>query len=272
LRRLMMTETSKGRRITGKLAILATAAIALPLTATVVPVLAEDDPAAEDQNSDKKVEVKKHKVVIVKNQDGKPVRIDVSGDKDTPFVKTIEKDGKTIVLHSTKELSEAEVEKMVEDAEKSRAEADAWASGEGGAKQRTRVVVKSDVDSASSHSFSWSADGEGVAQGMNISAYIPDIDIKEFRGKCAEGQPVSTNVSGFDGQNKSRVSIVMCGKGYANLARREAIQGLKEALDEMRGESDMPESIRKDVTRKLEEKIEDLEKQIKDEPSEADDA
>jgi hypothetical protein len=59
------------------------------------------------------------------------------------------------------------------------------------------------------------------------------------------------------------VKIVMCGKGQAKIARIEAVKGLKEALREIRSEDDMPESIRKDVAKKLEEKIWDMEKQIK---------
>ena len=98
LRRLMMNETSKGRRLTGKLAILAATAIALPLTATVVPVFAQDEPATNEDKADTTTEVRNHKVIIVKNRDGKPVEIDMAGDAETPFVKKIEKDSNTMIL------------------------------------------------------------------------------------------------------------------------------------------------------------------------------
>jgi bla regulator protein blaR1 len=264
LRRLMMTETSKGRRITGKLAILATAAIALPLTATVVPVYADDEPASEGQNSEKKVDVKKHAVVIVESEAGKSVQFDIPGDAETPFVKLIKKDGKTIVLRSNEELSEADIEKMVEDAEKSRAEAEA-SLGEAEA-------ARGEAEAARAEAEAHRAEAMAVVSRMDFSSYVPEININEFRGKCDEGQPVSTDMRGFDGQNKSSIRIVMCGKAQANIARREAIQGLKDAVDEMRGESDMPESIRKDVIRSLEKSIKDLEKQIKDAPGSAEDA
>lgn len=262
LRRLMMNETSKGRRLTGKLAILAAAAIALPLTATVVPVFAEDDPVKADGKSTG--DVKKHKIVIVNSGNGKPVVIDTKGDADTPFVKTIEKDGRTIVLRTNKELSEAEVEKMVAEAEKSRAEAEASIEKDGTTHGKTRVIVRTSGDGNDAHSFAWSADGEKIAEAINVSAFIPDIDIKEIRKNCEEGQPVSTDVQGFDGKNKSRIKLVMCGKGQAKVARQHAIQGLKEARDEIEADGEMPESIRKDVVKKLEEKIEKLEKQMTD--------
>ena len=266
-----MNETSKGRRLTGKLAILVATVVALPLTATVVPVFAEEKPATTD--TEKKVEVKKHKIVVVKNEDGKSVVIDTKGDAETPFVKTIERDGKTIVLRTNKELSEAEVEKMVAEAEASRAKAEAGLAVQAdGTKIAKRVIIHSGSAADGAHAFSWSGDGEKMAEGMNISAYIPDIYIKEFRGKCEEGQPVSADVSGFDGKNKSRVKIVMCGKGQVNIARREAVKGLKQAVDEIRDDADMPESIRKDVIKKLEEKIRDMEKQIKQGATENGDA
>jgi hypothetical protein len=267
----MMNETSKGRRTAGKLAILATAAIALPLTATVVPVYADDEPSTDGQNTEKKVYVKKHKVVIVKSEDGKPVKVDLWGDAETPFVKTIRRDGKTIVLRSKKELSEAEVEKMVAEAEKSRAEAEA-SLGEAEAARSEAEAARGEAEAARTEAETRRAEALAVVGNMNFSAYIPDIDIRELRGKCREGQPVTTDVKGFDGQNKSSLRIVMCGKGQANIARLEAINGLKEARDDILGESDMPESIRKDVIKKLEKSIKDLERQIKAEPGSRDDA
>jgi beta-lactamase regulating signal transducer with metallopeptidase domain len=270
LRRLMMNETSKGRRMTGKLAILATAAIALPLTATVVPVYADDEEKASPEG---KITVKTHnkQVIVIRSKDGEDVKIDVSGDAETRFVKTIKKDGKIIVLRSTKELSEAEVEKMVAEAEKSRAEAEA-SLGEAEMARSEAEAARGEAEEARAEAEAHRARALAAVGNMNFAAYIPEINIREIRGKCDEGQPVSTDVRGFDRQNKSSVRIVMCGKGQANIARREAINGLKEAREDILGESDMPEYIRKDVIKKLEKSIKDLERQIKAEPSEADNA
>jgi bla regulator protein blaR1 len=254
LRRLMMKDTSKGRLWTGRVAIFAAAAIALPLTATVVPVFAEDK-AAEEKPGEKVV-TKTKKVILIKHKDGKTDRIDISGD-DTPFVRTIEKDGKTIVLRSSKELSEADVEKMVAEAEKSRAEAEA-ALGEAEVARGEAEAARGEAEAARAHAIS-------VISNMDFASYIPEIDISEIRANCKKGQPVTTNVSGFDGHNKSRVKLVMCGHGQAKLARMEAIKGLRQAREEIERDKDIPESVRDKVIDSLEKQIDRMEDQISEE-------
>lgn len=259
LRRLMMKDTSKKRLFAGRAAIFAAVAIALPLTATVIPVFAEDkaDAAKEEKT------VKKHKVVIIKHKDGDTHEIDVSGDADAPFVKTIEKDGKTIVLHSNHELSAADIEQMVADAEASRADAEA-AMGDAQAARADAEAARADAEAHREHAMRIVAD-------MDFAAYIPEIDIREIRKNCRDGQPVTTDVSGFDGKNKSRVKIVMCGKGQAKVARLEAIKGLRQALSEIRAEKDMPDNIREKVEDSLEQQIDRMEDQLsqEDKPDEA---
>jgi bla regulator protein blaR1 len=225
----------------------------LPLTATVVPVFAEDKPA-ESTTAGKQ----KTKIVIVKGKDGQTHKINVSGDADTPFVKTIEKDGKTIVLRSSKEMSDAEIDKMVAEAEESRAKAEAEL-GEAEAARGEAEAAEGEAQAARAM-----ADGQ-LAFAM---AMIPEIDIREVRGNCKEGHPVSTDVNGFDGKNKSRVKIVMCGKGQAKLARLEAIKGLQEAQREVESDKDIPDSIRKSVLDSLEKQIDRMEDQLSkdDEP------
>jgi bla regulator protein blaR1 len=98
-----------------------------------------------------------------------------------------------------------------------------------------------------------------VMSNMDIASYIPEIDIREVTKNCREGQPVTTNVEGFDGTNKSRIRLLMCGKGQAKLARLEAIKGLREARSEIASEEDMPAGVRKDVMKKLEQQIRKLE-------------
>lgn len=107
----------------------------------------------------------------------------------------------------------------------------------------------------------------GHAEAMRVHAvamaanYIPEIDIREITKNCKEGQPVTTNVEGFDGTNKSRIRLVMCGKGQARIARAEAVKGLREARGEIASEKEMPEAVRKDVIEKLEKEIRKLEAQ-----------
>jgi hypothetical protein len=127
-----MNNDSNKRRIAGRIGIFGAIALALPMTATVVPVWAHDplpgheaaDPAAKKMKNVTRIEIRRGqdggKAIEI---DGK--LIDIEGDKDTPFVKTIKKDGKTIVLRTSRELSDAEVEEMVAKAEQSRVEAEA---------------------------------------------------------------------------------------------------------------------------------------------------
>jgi bla regulator protein blaR1 len=260
LRRLMMKDTSKKRLFAGRAAIFAAAAIALPLTATVVPVFAEDKPAESTTASKQKT-----KIVIVKGKDGQTHKINVSGDADTPFVKTIEKDGKTIVLRSSKEMSDAEIDKLVAEAEESRAKAEAeW--GEAEAARGEAEAARGEAEAAKGEAQAARAMADG--QLAFAMAMIPEIDIREVRGNCKEGHPVSTDVNGFDGKNKSRVRIVMCGKGQAKQARLEAIKGLQEAQREVESDKDIPDSIRKSVLDSLEKQIDRMEDQLSkdDEP------
>ena len=259
LRRLMMKDTSKRRLWTGRAAIFLAAAIALPLTATVVPVFAESDAPV--------VEKHKTKIVIMKRGKGDVQTIKLGGDADAPFVKTIEKDGKTIVLHSTHELSEAEVEQMVADAEASRAQADAdigQAEADRGQAQADRgeaEAARGEAEAARGEAEAARAHAMAIVRNMEVASYIPDIDISEITKNCEAGQPVTTNVTGFDGKNKSRVRIVMCGKGQAKVAKAQAVQGLREARDEIANDKDIPEATRKSILGGLENQINRMQKE-----------
>jgi beta-lactamase regulating signal transducer with metallopeptidase domain len=275
LRRVMMEDPSKGRRLAGRFAILLATAVALPLTATVVPVFAEDGAKTDDG-----AQTQKRKMIIIKSSDGKPVTVDVKGDEDTPFVKTIEKDGKTIVLRSNKELDEAEIQKLVAEAEQSRGEAEAAAgeaeaaAGEAEAAAGAAEAARGEAEAARGQAEADRAtrrvirikrsDGKTMAWTNDSNMHsdmVPEIDISEVDANCNGGDVMSTNVYGYDGDKKARVKIVMCGKGQAKLARVHAIQGLKEAQAEMKTDKDIPDSVRKSVIDSLQQQINRLEKE-----------
>jgi beta-lactamase regulating signal transducer with metallopeptidase domain len=280
LRRLTMKDASFKRRALGKLGIIAAGAVILPLTATVVPAViaqeapeapnapaAPDAPAAPEPAEAPKKIVKKVKVIKI-DRDGKT--IDITGeDGDGKKVRKLDRDGKTFVFRTDKELSDAELDKMVEEAEKSAADAEKWieeSEKHRGAADKARhsadiARVQADAARRSADVARKMAEVHRVRAMKMAPLYIPEIDIKEITTNCKEGQPVSTNVHGFDGQNKSSVKIVMCGKGQAKLARMEAVKGLQEALGEIRSEEDMPDSVRKDVIEKLEQQIRKLKAQ-----------
>jgi bla regulator protein blaR1 len=254
LRRLTMKDTSTKRRIFGRIGVIVATAVILPATATIVPAVVAQQNTSTPGESAKTEAVRSHaKVIMVKKGDGETV--DVVTHKNSKVHK-IERDGRTIVIHSDKELSDADLDKMAADAEKHAADAEKWA-------EQAREV-RGTVDEARI-----AADvARGMAEVHRVNAlkmassYVPEIDIREIRGNCKEGQPVSTNISGFDGHNKSRVKLVMCGKGQARVARASALEGLREARDDVASDDEIPNNVRKDVVEKLEEQIRKLESQV----------
>ncbi len=248
-----MKDTSHTRRSLGKIGIITAAAIILPLTATIVPaVVAQDKVTAEES----KPEVVKREVRIIKlKRDGETLDI-VGQDALGGEVTKVERDGKTFIFRTDKKLSPEEVEKLIDGAEQSREEAEdavaqadsaKRAEGDTPAPAKTRRVETIRV--------------MGDMGEMDIASYIPEIDIREMTKDCRDGQPVTTDVSGFDGKQKSRVRLVMCGKGQAKLARAEAIKGLREARNEIAKDKEMPKDVRKDVVKQLDLQIRKLEAQ-----------
>lgn len=229
-----MKDTSKRRLWTGRTAIFVAAAIALPLTATVVPVFADDK--------------------LVSEADVQTITIGTK--KDTPFVKTIRLDGKTIILRTHKEMTDAEVEKPVSDAESSRVQAEADL-GQAEADRGEAEAAWGEAEAARAHAIA-------MVLTMDVASYIPDIDISEITKNCETGQPVTTDVTGFDGKNKSRVRIVMCGKGQAKLAKAQALQGLREARADIENDTDIPGSTRKSILDSMEKQINRMQQQVDD--------
>jgi bla regulator protein blaR1 len=258
LRRLTMKDASNTRRSMGKLGILAAAAVILPLTATIVPAVRADENAEVAQIAKKPAKLVKISIGTV--VDGKPTG---------SVVKTISRDGKTYVFHSDKKLSDDEVEQWIDGAQTSHEEADdamaraEEARGEAEAALGEAEAARGEAQAAVAEAAAM----RGHAEAMRVHAiamsanYVPEIDIREITKNCREGQPVTTNVEGFDGTNKSRIRLVMCGKGQARIARVEAIKGLREARGEIASETDMPAGVRKDVIEKLEKEIRKLEAQ-----------
>jgi hypothetical protein len=232
-----MKDTSNTRRSLGKIGIIAAAAIILPLTATIVPAVVAQDKVTTEES---KPEVVKREVrIITLKRDGETVEI-VGHDESGGEVTKVERDGKTFIFRTDKKLSPEEVEKLLNGAEKSREEAEGNTPAPAKIRRVETIRVKGDMD---------------------VASYIPEIDISEIPKDCRDGQPVITDVSGFDGKHKSRVRLVMCGKGQAKLARAEAIKGLREARNEIENDKEMPKDVRKDVVKQIDLQIRKLEAQ-----------
>lgn len=270
LRRLTMKDASAKRRMLGKAGVILAAAIVLPLTATIVPaVTAQDETTVPADKETKSAD--KHVTVIKIKNDGKTVDV-IGEDGDGKEVTKVERDGKTFIFRTDKKLSEDEVEKMIDEAQQSREAADeAWIEAFEARIEADAARTEADVASMSAdHAKAAAAHARAAADvgrreairvmsRINFASYIPEIDIREITRNCKEGQPVTTDVRGFDGENKSRIKIVMCGKGQAKVARIEALNGLREARSEIEAEKDMPENIRRDVIEQLEKQIRKLE-------------
>ena len=266
LRRLTMKDASAKRRSLGKLGILTAVAIILPLTATIVPAInAQDDTTAPAADATPKITKKMVKIIKI-NKDGETVDI-TDRDGEGKEVTKIERDGKIFIFRTDKKLSQEQVEKMIEKAQESR-EAAEEASVEADEARGEAEAARSEAEAAWGDAKAVRANAEAASthtEAMRVHAvamaanYIPEIDIKEITKNCKEGQRVTTDVSGFDGQNKSTIKIVMCGKWQAKLARKEALRGLKDAQSEIANEQDMPPAVRKDVLEKLKAQIRKLE-------------
>jgi bla regulator protein blaR1 len=262
LKRLTMNDISMFRRLVGKIGVICAIGIILPMTATTVPVAAAGVTVVHEGDASGK-NVRVIRITRVKNRNG-----------DAPYVQTITRNGQTIVLRTDTRLSQPEIDKMVDDAEAGRVEADdaigddeaekgdaEAARGEAEAVRGDAEAAKADADADAADARAETADGEYAYAGAGnnataIAAMVPDIEVSEVTGNCKHGQPVTTDVSNGDGKHKGRVRIVMCGKGMARMARASAIDGMKEALDEVRNDNDIPDSVRGQV-------MESLKKQIK---------
>lgn len=247
LRRLTMKDASKQRQSLGKAALLIAAAVVLPLSATFVPAAVK---AASEEKTEGETKVVKKVKMIKVDKDG---NVTSMGDDKPGFVSEINRDGKKYVFHTDHQLDDAELEQMIADAEASRGEAEAARAG--------AEIARGKAEEARADAEKYRIIAMKQIEDMDIPSMIPDIDIKEITKNCPEGQPVTTNVEGFDGNKKSRVKIVMCGKGQAKLARLEAIKGLKEARDDLQDEDDMPAKVRKEVIEKIEAQIKRMESQ-----------
>lgn len=261
LRRLTMKDASTQRRLFGKLGILTAAAIILPLTATIVPaVVAQNETIIQEGKSEK---VKRNVHVIKIKGDGE--NVDIAGSDGE--VTKVERDGKTFIFHTDKKLSDTEVERLIEQAEQSRMDADVALAEADGARAEADAAqgAAASAVAASAHAQAAAEIGRlealKVMKNIDIASYIPEIDIREITKDCRDGEPVTTNISGFDGKNRSQIRLVMCGKGHARMAQLEAIKGLREARGDIAKDKDIPDNIRKEVVEKIEQQIRNLERQ-----------
>jgi bla regulator protein blaR1 len=272
LRNLTMTDISKTRRLSGRLGIAAMIAVILPMTATIVPVWAQSADTAQS--------------VSPQPGQARTTQIDIKRSGNTPYVITVIRDGKKIVMHSDTKLSDDQINTLADRAEAERANADnaaasadnaaavadnaaAIADSAAAANDGDAAIISVRTDNgrntahavaAANGAFSYAVqDDDGSDDSGDM---VPDIEISESSADCSDSEPVTTNVTGHDGKGRSSVRMVICGKTIAQQARLAALEGLRDAADDIRNEEDMPASVQRKVLRQLERQIERLERQM----------
>jgi len=279
LRSLTMTDPTPTRRTIGRL-LLAGAALALPLTASVTYAAAQDaaappaPPAAVAAPAAPEAPAAP-RIMIIDHRDG--------ADPKDPKLATrvIEKDGKTIVLKTAKPLSEAEVEQRIAKAEASMKDAEAmvWSSTEKGADGKRKVITMvrtgDDKDGkAEAHETRrvMVLSGDAVA----ISGDGPASSIATFRNKdgkptsfamvtsgdvkaCADGDEVR-NIEQQDNKDGQRQVVKMrfCHKGGTPAL---ALEAMKKARDRMKDNSALSAEMKDKILKNLDAEIARLSKQ-----------
>lgn len=259
-----MTEPTSQNRLIGRL-LLGAAALALPLTASITyaaqdapaPPAPPEAPAAPEAPVIKKTA----KVVIIDNPAGSKI-----DDKDL-HTRVIEKDGKTIVLKTTKPLSDAEVDQHVAKAMSSMAEAEhmasmdqasaSWTAHDAAAKTHKIVMIErvnaegkaadaKATERREVRTFVMHGDGKGGdLTNTRISTAIAAAD-------CGGAKPIeATSESTVDG--KRQVShVVICNKGGD---KSHALAGLKKARDRVSSDPNISGEIKAEVLKQLDAEI-----------------
>jgi len=248
LRSLTMTDISPRRRRAGRWALGLGAALALPLTATVVHAgqdapeaapVAPEAPEAPTPPEAKKVE---KRVIVIQHRDHA-----VDHDKQAKFERKIEKDGKTVVIRSDEPIDEAELDAKLKKLDKLRVLRtdlpDMFADGKP-AKTMRRFMIH-DVD------------GKGLREGHAMAFAV---------SRCADGEAIadadaSHESKEADGRRIERTRIVMCGKPGQGPA--DALAKVRSARERIADNDQMSAEVRADILRQLDETIAKLERETR---------
>lgn len=242
LRSLTMTDPTPVRRTIGRL-LLAGAALALPLTASVSYAAAQTDvappappaaPAAPEAPAAPQIH-REHRIVIVEKAGAE------KGDDASLKTRVIEKDGKTIVIKTDKALTEAEIDAKVEQALAALPDVPSVPPVPGNGERR--VIVQR-------------INGDHAAHAMAIAG--PDREKSAIA--CADGAKISTFESEAPSADGKKQKVVMrfCSAGAA---MAKAADGLKTARERISKDANLSPAIRDDILKQLDAEIERLSKQ-----------
>lgn len=229
LRSLTMTEPSARRSRLGRL-VLAGAALTLPLTASITyaAVNAPEAPEAPEppQAPDAPDAHVDKRVIILKKKDGE--------GGEPLHVRSVTRDGKTIVIKSDEPIGEAEIEARIAESEARVAESAA-------------LAAETEVHAGKIEAI--------VAKSMALV----DREIEAAAGPgCRAKFAGSAQAQSADEQARRHARIAIC---IRSEARAGALQGLRESRKEIAAEREMPADIRDSVLRQLDTEIARLSKE-----------
>jgi bla regulator protein blaR1 len=250
LRSLTMNQPTHCQSVIGRL-LVGAAALALPLTATIT--YAANEPASPAASPN--VEVKKSKkIVIIDAPEGATI------DDKSLHTRTVERNGKTIVLKTKQPLTDAEAEERIVKAEASMVEADAmtWdsaAGGEGKAKVTRHVMLVKHGDGphgehakgepSEVRTMVIHGDGKG---GDKVLAHGDGFALSS----CTGGTPISAVAESGKDSNKHKSHVMICSKGGDKAATLAARRSPRQRVAE---DSSIPAEAKADVLGQLDAEI-----------------
>ncbi|WOE75114.1 M56 family metallopeptidase [Alterisphingorhabdus coralli] len=92
-------------------------------------------------------------------------------------------------------------------------------------------------------------------EGMNVELMIPQLSFRKDCSRGADTEKVVTDTS----NGRTMLMVRMCDREHLAEARSSALEGLREARDDIASETDIPEKLRKKLMRTFDEQIARLE-------------
>lgn len=259
LRSLAMHETTPRRRLLGR-ALIGAGALALPLTASISYAAADDAPAPPAAPPAPKVHTE-HRIVMIDKHGGKDGKLKT---------RVITRDGKTIVIKSDKDLTDAEIEARVDKALAALPELPAPPAppappaepeapvAPDGHKVRKIIVLNGDGDAK----WAEGADGRKVImlrRDGDPARMAMLLDGKGVPADCKDGKETSeVTADGTAGGKRQIVRMRFC---HAGNTQAHALEAMRKARARLAEDQRLSDEVRKDVTEELDREIERLSSQ-----------
>ncbi len=245
LRSLNMTQPTARRRRTGHL-LIGAAALALPLTASISYAAGDEPPASSET---KPAIHEEHRVVIIERE-GK-------GGKDDAKLKTkvIEKDGKTFVFKTDKNLSDAEMEAHMAKAIAAVPPVPPVPPVPG---ETNRIVVLSGDSMQISGSPERSV--VRVINGDTPGAEVVTVGGKAVAKSCGQ-DAIQSNAEASEKAPDGKTKIVRYKFCSVGGVPAKAIEGIRHARDRIAKDEKLSPEIRNSILKQLDNEIERLSKQ-----------